>query len=417
MQSAYGNYGGSNGRYSNFQDSFSMYNQGRPAADRSKFLDVHELLKAEMQSQGNIVDSVNAASNQPIVDRISFDRTASANGMPSEFGQVTHRDNFANSRMYAAAAIGAGMYPNGISPKDLPQEVVSKLAAMSPMPVQPPLPIPTDLIAKLSEKIGIDDRYVFCDSQQKQSDSDPSQGLYVYDVSKINNNFPIKTIISADIGSFRIPRIETDPVFQPNYQYFRRVMVDIEPLSVKQQVNTGIQQRNFVFEFEVINDGLGFILQPIKNTVYFSPPLNSFDSLRFRFKVPYQRYMTFEQDVFTMEAVIPAPGPPPADRRIRTFSPMNLPFGSTQSIWITNYNSANQTLNNTLNNENGLEATVIDAYTLQLTNVPNANLIATTFTSTGSIPTGIVSIGSRRIAFQLRLRTLTDKYTNFILPS
>ena len=242
-------------------------------------------------------------------------------------------------------------------------------------------------------------------------------GYDVYDVATLNNGFPIKTVITATIGSFRIPYVPSNMVYQPQYEFFRRVYLDLENIGTTQEVNTGIQQRNFIFEFEVINDGLGYILNPIQPTITFAPNLQQLTELRWRFKLPYQRYASFYQDVFNISAVIPAPGLPPADRRIQTTVPHGLTIGNTYAVWVTNYNSNNQLLNNTLNNTNGLLADVIDATTLQFTNVPNANLIATSYTASGDIPTGVLNVGANRVAFEITFRTLLPDYTNFIMPT
>ena len=66
------------------QDGFGYQRMNTPLPDRSKYIDVHEILKAEMKTQGNIVDSVDSGSNQPMNQRINLDNVSSTAGTPIE---------------------------------------------------------------------------------------------------------------------------------------------------------------------------------------------------------------------------------------------------------------------------------------------------------------------------------------------
>ena len=263
---------------------------------------------------------------------------------------------------------------------------------------------------------GISDSYVYLDSTNKVEGSDPSTGLYIFDILGLNNGFPIENIIEAEVSSFYVPLINTDITFQPEFFAFRRIFLDMETIGGQQYVNSGSIDRKFHFEFEVENAGSAFKLEPETKKFVFTQPVRDLTQLRLRFRVPLGKKVTFNQDVFAVNSVNPAPGPPPADRWVKTQEKHGLVIGSQYAVVFRDFNSSSSLLNETINNLNGHLVQAIDENTVELTSTPNANLIASTPTPAGTIPSATMYVIPHRIAMTIRFRTIKDKLTNFVQP-
>jgi hypothetical protein len=264
-------------------------------------------------------------------------------------------------------------------------------------------------------EIGVEDYYMLFDSFNKTRESSPSEGLYVYDISKINDNFMIKHIIEMEIQDFIVPVI---PVlsYQPNYFRFGTVMIDIENI-VSQQHGSGCNT-HFHFNMNISDDNVGLnriLLKGTHNNKYiFKDPIRDISRAEFRFKSPISN-VPFLQDVFAVMTVSSG-GPSPANRQLKTSIPHNMTIGSIQDVYFKNYNATDSILNSVVNNIYGHKVDIIDAYTVQLTNSPGSDAIGTAITSTGTLPTCAMFIADRRIAFTIRFRSIVTMITNFISP-
>lgn len=270
-------------------------------------------------------------------------------------------------------------------------------------------------------EIGIEDHYFLFDSFFKESSSDAENGLYVFDVTQLNDNFPIKNIIEMEIHAFTIPQIEVE-AWQPNYFKTRELFLDVENIRAQQFVHGpfNTKLRNYHFKTRMTTDLVDlsgrFLCDPSRHSSYiFTMPIRSLNEVKIRFKTTH-RNVEFRNDTFDATTVTSA-GPSPANRQIRTFSPHRLTIGSTVDIMIDGFQSTNVELNHIMNNLAGLKVDVIDDFVLQLTLAPAiVELLGSVKDANGNNPQFEVRIIDRRISIQMRFRSLVTKVTNFISP-
>lgn len=267
-----------------------------------------------------------------------------------------------------------------------------------------------------SRPIGVSDYYFYFDSFYKEAASNPSLGTYVFDVRRINGTEPVKNVIELELLPFYLPKVETNPLFQPEYYFFRTVLMDIQSISSRQITKSPNQSQNFHFELEIEDAGSAVKATPKNPLFILTEPLFEITLLSVQFKIPPFSVASYPNDVFAVTAVFPSVLPPPGDRRMVTISPHGLTIGQNYAVYFTGYNSLSSTLNNIINNPIGQIITVIDNVTIQLTNTPGANAIGTTSTATGTAPTATMYVGPLRVAFNMRMRTIKRTETNFITP-
>lgn len=374
--------------------------------NRYSSIDIHEVMKREIMMHGPYSDDGGANFRLAGIPPQIIDSTVRS--MPSEIitqDIVERNTNRVNGG--SGNGVSTSLYRNNSNPNESP--------LLTPA-WGPAVQTPTAKPFKKYPEVGIADTYVFLDSTEKEPNSDPSQGIYEYDMLKLNNGFPIENIITMEILPYYFPTVPVDASYQPDYFYFNRIFIELEDITAQQTVNTGIRTRNFHFEFNITPAGIMNYAKPLNKKFIFGRPQRDISRIRLRFKTPLNRMVTFSEDVWDVTAVIPAPGPPPANRRLQTSTPHGMPVGSTQALWFVGYNSGNEQLNSVINSVNGHLADVIDAYTVQLTTTPGAQLIATTLTLTGGIPSAKMRIGERRIAVTMRFRVLKDHSTNYVAP-
>lgn len=270
-------------------------------------------------------------------------------------------------------------------------------------------------------EIGIEDTYVLFDSFYKdRGGSRPGDGLYVWDVQKINNNVPVATVVIATIEKFLIPDISTE-AYQPDLFRFRKLYMYMENISA-QQFTVSSNENNlnrFHWSPEIADSGDGsgrFLVLPLLDNEYiFTEPVRTITEMRMRFKVPFGN-VPFKEDVFDAETVTSA-GPSPGNRQLTTLNPHGLTPGTTVDIFIKGFNSTNDELNIFMNNPRGHIVTVIDGNVLQFTLAPTiTEQLGSVLTSTGGRPKCVVYIADRRIAFTIKFRSIVTKATNFISP-
>lgn len=281
--------------------------------------------------------------------------------------------------------------------------------------------MPYEMIDQMRLKkseIGIEDHYFLLDSYYKTDDSVPSAGLYIYDLSLLNNVKVVYNVIEAEINDFTVPIIPK-LAYQPDPFIARRLYVDIETIRAQQHIhgalNSTLRESHFDLSMETDSDAPGRMkCTRDHHTKYvFVIPIISLQKIYIRFKIP-DRYVPFQNDTFGASPVA-SPGPSPANRQIATDTPHGLT--GTANIYVVGFESTNNDLNNFMNNPAGHIVDVINATVLQFTLAPTVvEMLGTAISLTGGIVRMTVRIAERRIAFTLRLRSIIPKTTNFVSP-
>lgn len=371
----------------------------------SRNIDVHEMLKEEMakdttsETNYRIYVSDASANRQPGLAPVSeYSHGITKDSIPAP----KKKPSLGNQGETEYAEGGTGASNQTVIPK----------------PVTPYVQAPTDKIER--KDIGIKDTYILFNTCQKKVGSNPNEGLYVFDILPRNNDVPIENIIEMELLPFYIDEVETDPSYQPNYYFMRKLRIYFEIIAGKQYINAGdfgqdTGTNRFHFDAEIQNAGINFKIEPLNETYIFGFPVRDLSELRVIFATPYKT-VRFEEDCFDVTAVSAVPPPPNADRRFRTSVPHNLPIGSTVSVIFQNFSSTNATLNNIINNPIGHLVDVIDTVTVQLTNTPGANAIGTSVNTSGNPPSAEMIVLERNIQFTVRFRSLQDHLTNYIAP-
>jgi len=377
-----------------------------------KHIDVKSILNEEINTY-----------NGP--DDINF-RTFNRNGEPGSntFGGWSEiESNNPNTRPLVPHVLGPGdnpmLDPYGGQPYN---ETVARLTANKAL-----MSAASDNMSKLREsrslkrsEIGIEDTYFTIDSFYKEKISQPNEGLYVFDITRLNNMQPLKDIIEMEIGTFSIPTITTAS-YQPDYFKFRRLYVHFENIAGQQFIHgpldTPLRASHFEMKLTTSTDLPSRLLaDACRYSKYiFTMPIISISELRVKFRTPHH-VVEFLEDVFDSRAVASL-GPSPANRRITTNIAHGLTIGSSFDIYISDFKSTNLELNNFMNSQIGHVVEVINANTLQFTLAPAvAELLGTSVDINGGVPKFVVRIADRRIAFWIRFRSIVTKVTNYINP-
>ena len=257
---------------------------------------------------------------------------------------------------------------------------------------------------------GIEDTYIYFDSQAKELVSDMSNGLIEWNITTLNNSKPIENIIQMKIGSFYLPLISNSTSL-PDYYFFRRVYMKIETLPTAQAIRAQNNQ-SFHFEFDVDNlSSIAVKLTPIEDTYYFSRPVVSLDQLQVRFLVPLNfRKISLPKDDLSVTAIA---GTNPGQFRVNgldttaSIGSVGVPTAPGVAAFFSEFISSNATLNNLVNDLNGAFITNI---------ISTTTFSVTTFDFT-TVLTNIdcrALIGKNRICIPLRFTSVRDVKTNYL---
>lgn len=358
------------------------------------YVDVHSLLLSEMKEQSaddinsQIYGNVDAVVQRPVVPHV---RTPTVH--PGNMGGLPWSDAVAQQQVKSA-------------------QMNARAAAIA------------DAAKKRAEKrseIGIYDHYFTLDTLYAEDTSDPETGLFVFNITALNDNNPISDIIEMEIGIFSIPDIETE-TYQPEYFKYRKLHVDFENIRGQQYrhgpIGTTLAQTHFEFDLttDVVDLPDRFRADPKRYSNYtFVMPVRCITELRVRFSVPHHK-VRFSKNVLLSTTVTSA-GPSPANRRIRTFDPHELTIGNSYDIVIDDFVSTLSSLNTFINSPIGIIVEVIDEYTLQFTTSPIvAEQLGSALSPAGGNPRFKVRIMDRRISMYMRFRSIVSRTTNFISP-
>lgn len=253
---------------------------------------------------------------------------------------------------------------------------------------------------------GLEDRYVYLDSDAKLGTSELDIGKYMYDVQQLNQNKPIDNIIEVESGGFYIPEIATGASF-PAYFFYNTVTMflwELQAQSIRAQ--NGIR---FHFEYNVEPAGIANFLRPLadKQRFIYATPIQDLSILTIFFRAPIKP-LVFPQDIFGFTAV---PGSSPA--QIITNSPHGIPVASLVSVFIRDFDSNVANIDNQINSLDGFLLTSINATTLEF---PPLAVAGFDFSGVLTAVPGELTIGFRRVAFTLRFRTVVNRVTNRIIP-
>lgn len=253
---------------------------------------------------------------------------------------------------------------------------------------------------------GVEDRYVYLDSDAKLNTSELDIGKYMYDIQRLNQNKPIDNIIEVESGGFYIPEIATDPAF-PAYFFYNTVTMflwELQAQSIRAQ--NGIR---FHFEYNVEPAGIANFLRPLadKQRFIYATPIQDVSILTIFFRAPIKP-LVFPEDIFGFTAV---PGSSPA--QITTNTPHGIPVASLVSVFIRDFDSDVANIDNQINSLDGFLLTSINATTLEFPPLATAGF---DFSAILTAVPGELTIGFRRVAFTLRFRTVVNRVTNRIVP-
>jgi hypothetical protein len=325
----------------------------QPPQDRSRFVNVHELLKYQMATEND----PGYVPRGPITNLV----------VPQPGPQVA----------------------NGAA-KDAQRDQVAK--------VQRPLSLP--------DNQGIIDTFIYFDSDARESSSDITSGRLVYSLIRLNNNNPLDNIIQMNIGDFYVPDIPTGVDF-PEYYFFNELTVLIEEL----QAQSIFAQNNVRFHHQLRAAPAGIVRSCTPTTVggvyIFGIPFRDVNTITFQFRAPIKT-CTFPQDIFTFTAV---PGSSPA--QITLGAPHGLTIGTPYAIFLRGFSSNIGSIDQLVNSVNGYMMTPISATVLEF---PPIGVTGFDFTAVVAPLSGTLTIGYRRIAFKMRFRSIVNKETNRIVP-
>jgi len=267
------------------------------------------------------------------------------------------------------------------------------------------------------ELIGISDVYIEFDSFNKLQPSEPSNGLLVFDIRNVNEENPIDSIIEMQIYPFFMPIIETDPTYQPNFYYYRRLTLAIQNITGTQFVKKLQNEKRWHFELEVLNAGSVFEVKPTvgEGKYVFTKPIRDLNIAEFRFRAPEKR-VNIPTDCFDVTAVNPPDFGPGGNQRFETAIPHGLTVGTQVAVFFQNFNSNNSNFNAIINDEIGHIVDVVSSTKIQLTNTPSSTLLGSAVDSSGNPATARLCVGERRVRFTVRFRRILPSLTNWISP-
>ena len=250
----------------------------------------------------------------------------------------------------------------------------------------------------------IKDHYIYFDSTAKKSSlSDLNNGVIRWEIPELNQNQSIGNVIEMEIGNFYIPNISTATGF-PQYFFYDRLNILLE--EAQSQSIRAQNATRFHWELDVQPAGISYSATPVNKKFIFQKPVTDISTATFRLTAPLKR-TAFQPDVMTFASQA---GTSPA--RITTSVPHGLTVASTVAIFVSGFTSGVTSVDLAINDEDGFLVTVIDATTLEF---PAVGVAGFDFTAVGVV-SGQLVVGFRRIAFQVRFRSLTDEKTNAIVP-
>ena len=338
---------------SNSQSQHPYGNIKRPE-NRRKEIDVHEALKTEMVLQG--AEGGFIYDGEPLKDQYR---------RYPQLAEIAAAQRGDKNRMYAK--------PPPFNLKEL----------------------------KLSR---IKDTYIYFDSIAKKSTLDDlANGRITWDLVQLNQNTPLENIIEMEIGSFYIPQIPT-PLTYPQYYFYERINLLLEePQAQSIRAQNSVR---FHWELDLTPAGVSRKATPVNQKFIFQRPFRDISDATFVFRAPLKN-VAFQPDVLTFTSVAAS-----SPAQIVTTPPHQIPIADIVTVYISDFVSNNSVVDDRINNPDGFLVTAINATTLEF---PPIAVAGFDFATVGAI-TGTVVIGFRRIAFQVRFRTVTDDKTNGIVP-
>jgi hypothetical protein len=279
----------------------------------------------------------------------------------------------------------------------------------------------SDTVAPTNDTVGIEDTYLYFDSGARDSSSLVSVGELKYSINNLNFQQPVDNCIEIQIGSFYFPMVN-NPAGSPLFYFFRRVYMQITTLPSTQGV-LGPNTSQYHFEFDVSTvTSIATLLNPVKETLYFRQPIITQTDIIFKFFVPngYGSLTPISLPKDRIFATAIAGSNPGrfviigGDTIVNMEQPAPVVFPVAPvvpiAIFIRNFNSADNTLNNAVNVTTGLFVTNFP------TNDTTFEVATLNFTTLAVNTPCAIWIGKNRIAFQLRFTTLRNSKTNFLEP-
>jgi len=345
-----------------------VYRNVRRTQDRNKFVDTHELLKAEIYRQGEDLEY----------------KFAVANTTP----------------------------------------LMGPVLDVAPVAPVAPAAAPASSPATTAASNGIEDYYLYFDSLAKASDSDTANGELKFSITQLNNSQPINNLIQIQMLSSFYFQAFKNSTTKPDFYFFRRAYMQIPSLPNTQSVQT--IQNLFHYEFEVDNlTSTAVKFTPVKDKFYFRQPINGLNEIIFRFIIPtgipdgsFKR-LPLMQD--TLNVICNALNPATftitggtdvynfVDADIATALPYVIPAPGI-AVYISGIVSTATTAANNAMDPQGWYVTRL----INLTTFEIAGLDLTTFAGT---ETAKIVIPKNRIAFQCRFSCIKNTITNYLVPT
>jgi hypothetical protein len=260
-----------------------------------------------------------------------------------------------------------------------------------------------------------DDVYMYFDSLAKGT-SNLSQGSLSYNVSNLNNGLqPLSNVVSITLGDFYFPRI-VGAAGAPDYFFFGKVYLQIQSTTLPSAQSVLAQDGNryhFEFDIETLNS-VAIKLTPVKSTYYFQRPIQSISDITFNFMVPPSfRHIDIPTDTIVVQALA---GTNPAQFTVidgsttSPIGPVGVPVAPGVAIYLRNFNSASNTLNNTVNRNDGY-------FVDNIISVTNFS-VSTLDLSTLAVNTECtVIIAKNRIAIEARFKSMRSQSTNGLVAT
>lgn len=276
-----------------------------------------------------------------------------------------------------------------------------------------PTPTSSANIQPGAAEIGISDTYLYFNSFENVSNSDLENGVISFPIPSINNNKPVQNIIELECTRFFMPDI-TEGATDPDFWFFKRAYIYIEQLSATQSA-LAFNQNKYHFEFEVVPSGISVEMVPIRerSKYTFTKPVRDLTEITFRIlRPPFFERVPIPQSLFGMT---PVSGTTPG--RVTTSEPHGLPV--TAGPYPTGYvavtikewsSNGPASVNSAMVRSGGHMVNVIDANTIEFDSTAGVDFALVT---SGS---GVLGINFRRIAFEMRFRSIVSSITNYIAP-
>ena len=383
---------------------------GKKPKYREPPIDVHEYLKSQIAASGNdpaYQGHLNATQarggEQQVIDLQPVNSGAISRGISQKFGAT-------NANLVSVPGMKIVNPTNQHPPPDGTGRAGTTGSIPRPVAFTPN---PTSNVGGAG--IGVADKYINFDTATKVEGSDPTMGIFVFDVQLANNGFPIENVIEMEVQPFNIPIVNTDTGFQPDYFVNDRVVMTLETeIDSTQRVKStgGNRAVTYHFEFDTTNTGTNIVLTPILKKYVFTKPIRGISVLRIDFRAPAKR-ARFSDDVLEVTSVSPPIFGPFGDRLMETVEEHGLTVGSSYNVVFLDgtFISSNTVLTNAMDQVDGHVVEAVSPTRIQFTTTPNANLLGTTPGATGRL-----LIIDLNIRFTIRFREIKTEITNYISP-